>query len=89
MFQYPNEASEWHQLSNYLIFLSVSNENELSELSEKLKSMRINVTEFREPDLGNQLTAIAFLSTDETRRVTSSLPLAFKNICNKVANNEK
>jgi peptidyl-tRNA hydrolase len=77
-FQHPGQAAEWHKSSNFLIYLSVNNEQELSVLSEKLKLSGVKVTEFREPDLGNQLTAIAFLSDDVTKKFTSGLPLAFK-----------
>ena len=51
--------------------------------------MHVKVTEFREPDLDNQLTAIAFLSDNNTKRVTSGLPLAFKILSNKVSLPEK
>jgi peptidyl-tRNA hydrolase len=77
-FQHPELAKHWHKSSNYLIYLSANTEEELSRLSEKLQCLGVEVTEFREPDLDNQLTAIAFLSEEKTRRVTSGLPLAFK-----------
>jgi hypothetical protein len=51
--------------------------------------MHVKVTEFREPDLDNQLTAIAFLSDSNTKRVTSGLPLAFKNLSNNISSPEK
>jgi len=38
------------------------------------------VTSFREPDINDELTAIAFVSTDETRKLTSGLPLQLKNV---------
>jgi hypothetical protein len=78
VFHYPQEASDWHKNSNYLIFLSTKDEEELSTLSKRLQSLGTQVTEFREPDLGNQLTAIAFVSNDETRRITSGIPLMLK-----------
>jgi len=35
---------------------------------------------FLEPDIGNQLTAIALEPTDKSYRLTSNLPLALKEI---------
>ena len=45
-----------------LIYLSVRNEMELASWGEKLTKEKINWCGFREPDIGNQLTAIATVS---------------------------
>jgi len=37
---------------------------------------------FTEPDLGNQITAIAIEPTDMARRICSSFPLALKECTN-------
>lgn len=50
-----NPQSEWK--NNYLIYLKA----DLSKLTEKLDRLGIYYTVFREPDLGNQITAIAVL----------------------------
>jgi hypothetical protein len=50
-----NPQSEWK--NNYLIYLKA----DLSKLIEKLDRFGIYYTVFREPDLGNQITAIAVL----------------------------
>jgi len=60
--------------------LSVADETQLGVLSAKLLSIGIKVQEFYEPDLDNQLTAIAFLSDEKTKRVTSGLPLLHKQV---------
>lgn len=77
-FSFSNESSDWHKNSNYLINLSVEDELSLRSLSTKLRLHGIKVTEFLEPDLDNQMTAVAFLSNETTRKLTSSLPLALK-----------
>jgi len=48
-----NPDSEWR--NNYLIYLK----DDLERLVVKLQVLGIKYTEFREPDLGNKLTAIA------------------------------
>ena len=46
----------------------------LQALSTVLQRL-YEVTEFHEPDLGNQLTAIAVLGTDEVRGYLVDMPL--------------
>lgn len=77
-FEHPAAAAEWHKNSNYLIYLSVNDENELAGLSKRLSEAGVKVTEFREPDMDHQLTAIAFLSDEKSKKFTSGLPLAFR-----------
>jgi hypothetical protein len=42
-----------------LIYLGIKNLEHLEELINQLNNNNINYTEFREPDIGNQVTAIA------------------------------
>ena len=76
--QHPSEAKEWHSKSNYLVFLTVANEEELIKLTTKAILLGIKHTVFREPDLDNQITAVAFEATDAARKLTSSCPLLGK-----------
>ncbi len=72
--EHPIEALDWFK-SNYLIFLSVSDINELYQLLEKVDSLGITHTKFYEPDLNNELTAIAFVSSQLTKKLVSKLKL--------------
>jgi len=86
---------EHHQISNYwyndpyLAQLSVENEEELYSLISKLEKNHLKFVVFREPDIRNQITAIAIEPSDKTRRLTSSLPLMLKeyNIFNGIDKN--
>ena len=78
--QHPNEANEWHSKSNYLVFLTVADEQELIKLTSKAILSGIKHTVFREPDLNNQITAVAFEASDEARKLTSSYPLLGKEV---------
>lgn len=49
-----------------LIYLGVRNENELLEWGEKLDALDKKWSGFREPDIGNQMTAIATVDNGET-----------------------
>ena len=75
IFEHPEIAHEWYNISKYLVQLSVNNQEELLELAEKLSWKGILFSEFREPDLDNELTAIALEPSEKARRVVSSLPL--------------
>lgn len=78
-----SSAKYWHHLSNSLIVLEAKDARALSDLQEKAKSRGINVQEFREPDLGDEITALAFAPGKATKRLLSNLPLAGKNLHNQ------
>jgi len=63
-----------------LVFLTVANEEELIKLISKAILTGIKHTVFREPDLGNKITAVAFEATDAARKLTSSCPLLGKEV---------
>jgi hypothetical protein len=79
-YQHPVEATEWQTKSNYLALLTVADEEALIKLTTKAIFMGIKHTIFREPDLGNVITAVAFEPTDEAKKLTSSCPLMGKEL---------
>jgi hypothetical protein len=74
------EFKQWN--NNYIISLSIENEQKLGNLLFNLEKKGINVSCFHEPDLSNELTSICFLENETTRKLTSSLPLSFKEFKN-------
>ena len=76
IFSYPKAALEWHKDSNYFIALTVADEHSLKVLSAKMHFQGITIIEFCEPDLDNALTAIAFFSSERTKKFTDKLLLA-------------
>ena len=78
--QHTVESQEWHKQSNYLAFLTVNGEDELIKLITKAILTGIKHTIFREPDLNNQITAVAFEPTEAARKLTSSCPLLGKEV---------
>jgi peptidyl-tRNA hydrolase len=77
-FDHPEVSREWFRNSNYLGFLSVANEQELCELIEQARSLDIKFSVFREPDIEDQITAIALQPGRKTKKLCSRLPLALK-----------
>jgi hypothetical protein len=78
--QHPELAKLWHSHSNYLAYLTVKDEQELIDLIVKATLRGIKYTIFREPDINNQITAVAFEPTSASRKLTSSLPLLGKEV---------
>lgn len=64
----------WRLHSNTLALLEVPDEHQLLLLAERAYSMGAEVALFREPDLGESLTAIAIGPAG--KRLTRGLPLA-------------
>jgi hypothetical protein len=58
--------------------LSVTNEGELKNLIEQATARNIAVSIFREPDVDNQITAIALAPGQESKKLCSRLPLALR-----------
>jgi peptidyl-tRNA hydrolase len=70
----PDVDKRWFEESNTLAFLCVSDERELGVLYQKAVKRNLPVAAFREPDLGNSLTAIAL--GPSCAKLTERLPLA-------------
>ena len=68
---HPELHARWHKEGNNLICLAAKDE---AELKAQLELGAAATAHFHEPDLGNQLTAIAL--TGEVRRRLSSFPKA-------------
>ena len=62
--------------SQYVASLSADNEQHLKEVLMKLEWFGANVVTFREPDMDNQLTSIAYYGTPELMKITKHLKLA-------------
>lgn len=60
--------------------MTVADEAELIKLITKAIFMGVKHTIFREPDLGNSITAVAFEPSDLAKKITSSCPLLGKEV---------
>ena len=72
----------WKKESNSIITLSIENEEELHKLYEKFKD-KLNIIKFYEPDI-DAYTSIAFIAGKSIRKKLSHLPLALKNVEEKI-----
>lgn len=71
----------WCRDSDFLALLSVRDEDALVLLAHCLKVKGVKHSKFYEPDIGNELTAIAMEPSDEAEKLTEKLPLALKEYC--------
>jgi len=83
--EHPESDRTWYEQSNNLVVLSVSSKEDLAKLAYDMTNLGIEVSSFREPDLQNDLTAIAIEPAGG--RHLSKLPLAMKDvlICRRAA----
>lgn len=70
----PVDDAAWYSSSNTLVLLEAEDEPALARLREKAEDRGVPVAAFREPDLGDSVTAIAIGPSG--RRLVRDLPLA-------------
>lgn len=80
IYEHPSRAGPWFNTSNYLALLSVENERELIKLIEKCEKKKIAYSIFREPDIGNQITAITIEPSEQSQKLVANLPLTLKDV---------
>ena len=73
---FPDVIRGWHASSNYLVLLSASQER-LQQTLLKAQQQGLPVCAFHEPDLNDQLTAIAI--GPDGGRLVRKFPLAMKD----------
>lgn len=76
--EHPDTNKVWFEKSNYLGFLSVADEKELLHLIEIASHHNIQFSVFKEPDIDNQITAIALAPGVKTKKMCSNLKLALR-----------
>lgn len=92
---HANEFSRWNHHSNSLIVVEAPNAHELSTLISRARIKNLRYEIFREPDLGDEITAVAFIpqenyeGTMTPRKFLSNYPLAGKKLHNQKFNHER
>lgn len=76
--QHPDIEREWYASSNTLALLSVPDESTLRRVLEEAEGRGIRRSHFREPDLGDQVTALCLEPSPEVRRLCRGFPLALR-----------
>ena len=76
--EHPEFSKVWYKESNYLGWLSVADEATLIQLIEQAIIHGIPFSVFREPDIGDQITAIALAPGPKSKKLCGKLKLALK-----------
>lgn len=79
MVTFPTVSRRWYKNHKNLVVLAAPSELALINLFKKAEELRLKCVIFKEPDIGNEVTAIAIEPNELTYRLTSSLPLALRN----------
>lgn len=74
--QHPTEADTWRTTSNSLIVVAAPTEQTLYNVISKAHLRHVPTTIFREPDYGNEITAVALAPGKQSRRLCANFPLA-------------
>ena len=75
---HPEIYQEWYRASNTIVLLSTTNENKLKRLINKAENKGIRISCFNEPDMNDELTAVAFEPGEPTSLLLKELPLAMR-----------
>lgn len=76
--EHPEVDRHWFEVSNYLALLATDTESDICDLIAHACDKGIRFSVFREPDIGNQITAVAFEPGNKTVALCKKLPLALK-----------
>ena len=78
MVEHPKTAKHWIMASNYIVVLQTESEFDLQEIVRQAKEQGIEITLFREPDLEDELTAVALAPGEKSKKLCQHLKLALK-----------
>jgi hypothetical protein len=78
MTEHKDISCEWYSKSNYLGLLSVRDEYDLHELVRRAYRFGVRYSVFREPDIGDKITAIALEPGPKSKKLCAKLTLALR-----------
>jgi hypothetical protein len=73
-------AEKWYNASNYLALLAARDENELVEIAYRAAEQGVRFAIFKEPDIGNKITAIALEPGNKSKKICQKLPLTLQSL---------
>lgn len=76
--EWPALTVSWNAASNNVVVVGVPDEAALADIAARAVEDGIVRTIFREPDIGNEITAVALQPGVEAQRICANLPCAGK-----------
>lgn len=77
--EWPDLVGPWFRESNYLVVVSVENEDALKDLADYALDQEIHYSIVEEPDLGDSWTAVALQPGETARLLCAHMELALRN----------
>lgn len=77
---HPDEIRKWLVESNFLVIVAVPDEHALLDLIVQAARRGITRTAVREPDIGDEVTAVALGPGIGAQKLCANLPLALKQV---------
>jgi peptidyl-tRNA hydrolase len=78
--QHPEITSQWMTESDYICILNIDSEEELIKIIQKASQEDIKHSIFKEPDINNEVTAIALAPGQKSKKLCANLKLALKGL---------
>lgn len=76
--EHPNETRIWMNESNYIAVLNSADEADLLRLIDRARHEGVKCSVFREPDIGDQITAVALEPGSKSKKMCSNYKLALR-----------
>lgn len=76
--EHPLLMSEWYRTSSYLVLLSAKSEFHLRTIHHRVKDACLTHVCWHEPDLDNEMTALAVEPSPAAERLLANLPLLLR-----------
>jgi hypothetical protein len=73
--EFPEIEGAWFKKSNYIVLLTIANEESLSALINEAKEKQIRLSIFKEPDLNNEITAVTLEPGIRSKKLCRNLKL--------------
>jgi len=77
--EWPELISPWYIDSNFLVVVSVADEDALKELADQARELEIRYSITQEPDYNDSWTAVAFQPGETARLICACEALALKD----------
>lgn len=76
--EWPDLAEPWYCESNYLVVVSVENEDALKDIADQARELNVRYSITTEPDLDDTWTAVALQPGETARLICACMELALK-----------
>ena len=77
--EWPEITCPWYTESNFLVCLSITDEDALKELAEQARVLGVRYSAFEEPDFGDEWTAVALEPGEMAKLLCTGMDLALRD----------